>query len=279
MPREITQVTTLYTIREETTDGHAPVLFHCADGENYFCKYRIKPRPSEIYFLAFEVVANRLLKRLAIPTPDIAFVEVQEGTLNRKLIKVNKRIKENMQLFGSKELSNVKLVDDFSLLQSKHDFNQLLNPEDIIRIAIFDHWVKNNDRGKALGSGHNYNLLLQSKSKKLRIVAFDHAFIFGEDRIVGDFSYNIPTSNYSKLASSPFYLSVIKYIEEKDFLEIANNFITLLHHDYSKLISQTLAQLPSEWGVSNDLDQKIIDLLHSKERIEGIKKLIIHSKS
>ena len=89
-------------------------------------------------------------------------------------------MRESIVVFGSREIKHALLVDSFSINHSKRDFNKMLNPHDIIRIALFDLWVKNGDRGRVINGGHNYNLLLIAKDKKQEIIAFDHAFIFGE---------------------------------------------------------------------------------------------------
>lgn len=281
MVNDIPEISTLFTIREETTDGHAPVVFHCSDGKNYFCKYRINTPPKEMDFLAFEIVASRLLKQLKIPTPDIAFVRIEENTLNRDIIKKNLRMQSGIRVFGSKELVPVSLITDLSDLQSKRDFNKLKNPEDIIRISIFDYWVKNSDRGRKLpdNEGHNFNLLFYVNNKKTEIIAFDHAFIFGNSYEIGNFAPSPPSSIQDNLSRTPFYRSVIKYIGKERFVSVVDNFITLLHHDYSEFISQTLSQLPLSWRITENLDERIIGLLHSKDRIESIRETIIQTKS
>lgn len=96
------KVHTLYAMEEMTKDGHAPVLFHCSDGDNYYCKYRVNINRKEINCLAYEVIAHRLLRKLDIPTPEIALVKLASGTLDEKIIKIDRRMKEGTVVFGSK---------------------------------------------------------------------------------------------------------------------------------------------------------------------------------
>ena len=67
------QVNTELLLAEIPTDGHSPLKFSCDDGNIYYCKYLNSMNRLEINFLAYEIIANRLLGRLDIPTPEIAF--------------------------------------------------------------------------------------------------------------------------------------------------------------------------------------------------------------
>ncbi|GAB4479940.1 MAG: hypothetical protein OHK0057_32790 [Thermoflexibacter sp.] len=95
-------------------------------------------------------------------------------------MKANKRYtKPNIIAFSSKEIPNSHLITDFEVIEKEQDFHKIINPLDLIKIAIFDLWVDNNDRGKALKIwGYNYNLLFAPFLGKQQIFAFDHAFYF-----------------------------------------------------------------------------------------------------
>lgn len=84
------QVNTELLLEEIKTDGHAPLKFLCDNGVIYYCKHLPTMNRAEINCLAYEVIANYLLQQLAIPTPEIALIEVAEGTLNKSLITKNK---------------------------------------------------------------------------------------------------------------------------------------------------------------------------------------------
>lgn len=273
------EVETLYTIRETETDGHAPVLFHCSDGNNYFCKYKIWPKPDEINCLAFEVIASVLLCELKIPTPDIALVKIKTGTLDKTKIKSNKRMKEELTVFGSKEIMPTRLVSDLDEIHNKSDFKKLLNTEDLIRIALFDLWIKNRDRGRNLRSGHNFNLLFQTKKKEREIVAFDHAFIFGfSQHRVYDFTPNTAPIGGGYLFQTPFYLSVKTRINPKEFHKVIDDFVPLLSQDFSSLISDTFQKLPESWITVPNLGDKIIGLLSHQTRIQQLAQILKNAR-
>lgn len=151
-------ITTELLLEEIETDGHAPLKFLCSSGDIYYCKYLNDFNKLEINCLAYEVIAHYLLKKLQIPTPEIALIKISDGTLDKSKIKANRRLKEGNICFGSKE---VKLAQELQAIQdfTKVDFNRLLNPEDVVKIALFDLWVDNTDRGRFFENGINYNTL------------------------------------------------------------------------------------------------------------------------
>jgi hypothetical protein len=275
------KVNTLFTIKEMTTEGHAPVLFHCDNGENYFCKYRTQINKDEINCLAYEFVCTALLIHLDLPTPEVAFVKILPETLDKKIIVKNKRMREGMTVFGSKEITPVKIVDELSKIDGKSEFAKIANPLDIIKIAIFDLWTNNSDRGKDLSPdpGFNYNLLLSVFQGKEHIIAFDHAFAFGGVNPVGNLFPDSPLVNSNRLHLTPYYRSILENINENDFLDIVDNFIPLLRYDYEPIISETFAQFPREWELLDNLELKIVNFLSAENRIRQIEEIIKKSKS
>lgn len=275
----IPRLATKYLIKEEETDGHSPLRFICSNDDIYFCKYLKTMNKLELNCLAYEVVAHYLLKELDIPTPDIALVQVTEGTLIKEKIKNNRRLKNNDVCFGSRNLTTASEINDLQKCNTKTEFNTLLNPEDIIRIALFDLWINNVDRGRFINPGFNYNLLLNKKGNKQQIIAFDHAFIFGGIHQIGIFNPTMPLETQNKLHQSEYYNSVIAYIDYFEFEKIVNNFVPLLKTNYQEIITAVIAQLEPIWNLTPNLDQRIQDYLYNDARIERVKTTIMNTKT
>jgi hypothetical protein len=55
---------------------------------------------------------------------------------------------------------------------------QLLNPEDISRLVVFDTWILNRDRHSANRQNRD-NVFLSAESKPLQLLAIDHTHCFG----------------------------------------------------------------------------------------------------
>ena len=259
------------------TDGHAPLKFLCDNNKIYYCKYLNAFNKQELNLLAYEMVSSHLLMKLSIPTPEVALVKITKGTLTKNKIHYNRRLKVGNICFGSQE---VKPAQELQAIQkfSKYDYNRILNPSDIIKIAIFDLWTNNVDRGRNFDGGINYNLLIASEMNKQKIYAFDNAFTFGGVDEIGIFNSNSQPNGYNKLVLSPFYRDIIKFIAIKDFNNIVDNFIPLLSISYKELIVDIIDQLPQEWQLTINLEDRIDKFLSNERRIESIKNIILRSK-
>lgn len=173
-----------------------------------------------------------------------------------------------------KSAIELQAIQDFT----KVDFNRLLNPEDIVKIAIFDLWVDNTDRGRYFDDGINYNLLIEPLGAKQRLVAFDNAFIFGGVESIGIFNSFSAINTTNKLVETPFYKSVVKHIDINSFNQIVNNFIPLLSRNYERLISDILDELPREWELTLNLSNRIDNYLSNQRHIDTIKNIVLQSK-
>jgi hypothetical protein len=260
------QVDTKILIEELETDGHSPMKFICSDGAVYYVKYRSGKSmdKNEISCLVFEMICTRLLQRLHIPVPDQALVTIDENSYTTgQLITNRKYIKNGVIAWGSKEIVRTDLIKEIEQIQRKKEFNKLSNPEDLIRIAVFDLWVDNADRHSG-----NYNLLLNMEDGKLKIIAIDHAFTFGGLKGMNIFNTTSTPSTYKKLIESQYFRSAVKHFNTKQRLEIAGQFLSLLAElDIENLIDEVFAQIPIQWGINQMLRKRIIDFLQSEQRI------------
>ena len=236
----INVINTELLLEEMKTDGHAPLKFLCDNNKIYYCKYLNAYNRQELNLLAYEMISSHLLSRLSIPTP-------------------------------AQELQAIQTF-------SKYDFNRISNPSDLVKIAMFDLWTNNVDRGRTFEGGINYNLLIASEMDKQKIYAFDNAFTFGGVDEIGIFNENTQPNGYNKLVLSPFYRDIIQYISVEDFKFIVDNFIPLLSISYKKLINEIMDQLPTEWELTINLKDRIDKFLTNEKRISSIKSIILRSK-
>jgi hypothetical protein len=276
---DILKVKTELLLEETKTSGHAPLKFICNDNNLYYCKYLVDFDPNEINCLAYEIVSHYLLKALNIPTPDIALVEVAEGTLDKSKIIKNRRLRVNDICFGSKGIDPSEEINEFETCSNKREYNRIENPEDVIKIALFDLWINNVDRGRFINPGFNYNLLVVRYGSKRKIMAFDHAFVFGGVQQIGVFNSKMPFENQDKFHQSDFYKSFIRYMDEEEIIEIVDNFIPLLKISHKEVIDAIIFQLPDVWKLTPNLADRIQEYLFCEERIEKVKAVILNSKS
>lgn len=266
------QVSSKILIEELDTDGHSPMKFICSDGEIYYVKYRSGKsfKKEEINCLVFEMVCTRLLQRLHIQVPEQALVTISPNSYAPGPLIANRRYtKDGIIAWGSKEIPQTDLVKEIEPVPNKKWFNKFHNPDDLIRIAVFDLWVDNADRHSG-----NYNLLLKLVEGKLNIITIDHAFTFGGLKGMNIFNETSTPSSYKKLIKSPYFLSIIKHFNPKERLEIASQFISLLSElDIKNIINELFAQIPAQWIINPMLKERVIDFLKSTQRQSFLKEI------
>lgn len=281
----ISTVRTSYLFEEIDTDGHSPMKFLCDDGNIYYCKYRTQFKKEELDCLVYELVCQALLKDLNIPTPDVAFAEIQDKSFDKSKLVANKRyIKPGIVCFASKEAVTTSLITGIQDISGKRDLNEFENVYDLLKIAIFDMWVDNVDRGR--GSAENYNLLMQSylledeESKRIhyksRWLAFDHAFCFGGINNIRMFNEMMLPSAYGKLIESEYFNGVKKYYQHEICEQVIENFISLCRNNVETIVNDVFSQLPSQWQTPISLAERMIAFLSSSERIMHLKQLTQH---
>lgn len=281
MDVSIPKVATTSFVEEIPTDGHSPLKFVDENEDVYFCKYRVNNKEQELTCLIYEVVCTLLLKQLRIPTPDIAFVEITPGSFDKKDLHYNKKYLTGGEIsFGSKEIQYAQLITNLNTVKTRDDFSKLSNPEDLIRIAIFDLWLDNRDRGKsssdfAPGRSNNYNLLLApTENGSQRIVAFDHSFTFGGENNLVLFLENINT--IGKLLNTSYFKEVSRFINEDRVKEIITSFIAEIRTvNVPDLVKNIFLLLPDDWKRVPSIDTKICDFLTNQERINEVEVLIL----
>lgn len=266
------KVASTILIEELETDGHSPLKFICSDGAVYYVKYRSGKSfdKNEMNCLVFEMICTKLLQHLHIPVPEQALVEIQKDSYVPGQVKVNKRyLQPGVIGWGSKEIEQTDLVKAIELIQKRKEFNKLLNPADLIRIAIFDLWVDNADRHSG-----NYNLLVKMEDGKLKIISIDHAFTFGGLRGMAIFNATTQPNPYRKLIESQYFRSVVKHFRKNERLEIASQFLSLIPKlDIETIVNEVFTQIPTAWGINPRLKKRMIDFLQSEQRLVALRQI------
>lgn len=279
-------VRTTFLVEEMKTDGHNPMHFLCDDGNSYYCKYRNQYSKTELDCLVYELVCHFLLKRLNIPTPEIALAVIEKDSYDINKLRANRRyIQPETICFASKEATNTALVTGIQNITGKTQIRKFENIYDLIKIAIFDLWVDNQDRGN--GSKENYNLLLQSIqvhdestnkiATKYRWLAFDHAFAFGGLNNLRIFNETLLPSTSLKLVESQYFKSFKKYFKSVNYQKIIENCITLQRNEIERIIHDVFVQIPKEWQTPISLEERIVNFLSNETRINLAKQLVLNS--
>ncbi len=216
------------------------------------------------------MICTSLLQRLHIPVPEQALVTVNGNAhASGQLISNKKYTKHGIIAWGSKEIPQTDLIKEIEQIQTKKEFNKLLNPEDLIRIAIFDVWVDNADRHSG-----NYNLLTKLENGKLKIITIAHAFTFGGLKGMNIFNAASQPDTYKKLAESHYFRSAVKHFNRKQRLHFGSQFLSLISElDIANLINEVFTQIPEQWSIGPLLKKRMVDFLQSPQRITTLQQI------
>tara|TARA_R110000850_G_scaffold83886_5_gene179971 strand:+ start:1490 stop:2101 length:612 start_codon:yes stop_codon:yes gene_type:complete len=171
-------------IEELPTDGHHPLKIQADDGHIYFCKYLTQLQREEIDCLFYELVCHALLSWLGIQSPEMALMEVDPLHLDSKRITYNRKLlRQKTWVLAVKMLPDTELVSGLAPLSKKSQLKKYFDPYLLVKIAFFDLWVDNVDRGVNRDGVENYNLLIQAQLMDDKVsftwIPIDHAFCFG----------------------------------------------------------------------------------------------------
>lgn len=257
-------VNTKFFIKELDTEGHYPVLFLCDDDCKYYSKYL--PRFGEERFLLYELIGTVLCNHHNIPTPEIALVNINGDSFRPKDIPHNrKRMKPGVVCFGSKQVEGTDLFNELFIPETKHDFNQFINPADLIKMALLDLWMVNTDRKDG-----RYNFIFKNESRGKMIYSIDHAFSFGGVKN-NHFAPHDSIFSQETLISSQAMNVFLKHIEKEQVSEIIEEFVYLCNDESKSSLLKLFQHIPPSWGISDTLKDRIVNFLFNTERLKKLK--------
>lgn len=236
-------------IEQQFSTGEEPVLVTCSDRNRYICKYM---RSSATPFkLVCEFVGARMAFSWQLTTPDIAFVQIKQKHWN--YTKVSHYL--SAPAIGSKLIENV--VDITPTTYREIVPSELLLQQ-LIRIALFDFWMANEDR-----NANNANLLYDILQDKL--VSIDYGCIFNTATF--DYPMSQLTSTDTILWSDLFqHLAhrIKKKAIEAIIKDLDNNYPTILDQS-KKQVTSILEELPKGWNIKEELvENKLIQLFEKQ---------------
>lgn len=263
---------TRQAIKEMGSTGHHPVQFLCNDGHLWFCKYVLDvDDPHQTDLLYYELIGTNLLRQLGIATPEVAFVRITEGSFTPEQVPNNARhMVPGVVAFGSKRMPG-DVVDDLLYYRNSREFAQLKNPEDLVRIALFDVWVANRDRGKELWDRpgqHNYNLLQSPVPGGHRLVPIDHASILGDTLELRTFHPdNLRMSMDGTLLQTRLGSAVMHHLGAEARNRVLDEFLTSLPSTSPDALFATLDAARPHWPYPPAFHTRLNDFLWSPARL------------
>lgn len=270
MPFTIQSLKTETLVRELNEHASAPLHFKCDGGVDCYVKY-ILDTPADYDNLAYEWLGSFLAAHFGIATPQIAAVEIIEGSFDAaKLGRNKKHLKHGAICFGSIAIGHNFALDRTGVSMAKPAFywkNKVENRLDLVKIAIFDLLVDNQDRFE-----ENYNILVEALGTgKSKFWAIDHAAIFGGNMQRGKIHPYVPVAGMKYIASQHFkYLC--KRLEVNDFRREFDAFMYLCN-SLETVVNDAFDTMPSTWEQSPDLKNRILTFLTDSARLTAIEEL------
>jgi hypothetical protein len=244
------------------TKGHSPLKVLADDFNPYVLKF---PKNSfDKVSIVKEFICFYLLKCWSIPTPDIAALSVPDNLLKECPFISNrdKKLIEGTGCFGSKLITDAIELTDFLVAQNAPAQKRILNPKDMLRIALFDLWVENEDRRPT-----NNNIILEPRSKGLLIYPIDHAFTFSTLNFSELTHSTVNFSVNDSILHSPLAISTVKKIGiKKDYRTKLEEMFYLCIDNTKPFFSQIVSNIPD--SLEFTIDDKLIlsDFLFNRER-------------
>lgn len=247
-------------LEEISTEGHSPLKIITND----YCQYFIKNTRGRVpdYNIINEFLCHYLLKIWQIPTPDIAAIRVKPDMLPDYVSTNHKKFYYNNITFGSKSIPFSVEMNSFINAHGKVDIRKVANPDDIIKIGIFDIWVENTDR-----KPKNNNIFLVIRDKMLQIWALDNAFTFDSiDYLNLNPAYITNTYNENILYTE-FAKSIIDIkSKEEGWIKSLEEYFYICAANCEQYFDEIVDNLPVELEFSEDLQKAVKGFIFSKSR-------------
>ena len=249
-------VTTSFLIKQVSGTKDKPLLFACNDGKEYWVKDLQGGRKR--HALINEWIGASLARVLSIPVPDWEAIQLIPYSYDPAVIQPKGRKLTHDVCFGSNNIQNmIDLSDQTINLNSKKTFDQITNPEDFTKIAIFDLWLANGDR-----NANNYNLILKRQPEELTFYAIDHSFMF-EDHEFSKISLEL--NSFQDDTGSLLGTNANKYLLKKIGLKKARDVGTAFFESISLISEVTLRgmfqNVPEAWQFSHQEQNWVVEFL------------------
>lgn len=246
-------------IRSIPTDGHQPYLVLGNDMKQYI----IKPPNStlDIISLQKEFLCSLFLKLWNIKTPDI-----YSCTLSEELKLIDKRFRFTDQIFGSRSIDPQVELNQLFQFEGKIALRKIRNKEDLIRIALFDIWIENDDRRAT-----NSNILMKMEEGSFEYYAIDHAFTFASLSFKELNNDYVSFSDNDSILYSDMGKSVVRSLEINEvWLANLKEYFYLCTTKVREQLDDIQLFLPSSFSLKEEEIERLKGFLFDSSRLDKV---------
>jgi len=238
--------------------GCSPLLVHCNNLEYYVCKYNTTRGAANLLFR--EYVSAFFLKLWELQVPDFAFVHLQQHHNPVSVL----NIKNEIPCFGSLYNREYREIDAFIKEASDSQRQKFVNKKDLLKIALYDYWVANEDR-----NFNNYNIMLKLENEQYHFVPIDGNHIFHSGNQDKE---NYALSQDESLLFSPLMLSILKsktFFNSELANEITENYYLHIKSCKSAL-HDIINQVPSQWQINKTVEyNNLVNFLFTEKWVDA----------
>lgn len=242
----------LYRSERMFTTGDNPILITCEDFSNWVCKHG-RMYPSVLFS---EVIGSSFAELWDLKTPKISLIDVSADHLPIAELHIVQPAYFKKPCFGSSYIEESQVIDK-TLIPSFNNQafrNKIKNKTDLLKIALFDIWIGNEDRHHA-----NSNLLIDfTVPQEYLINVFDHGAIFNSNTL--NHGIQLITDYESIICSD---IAKILFKKGKILTKTVDNIVKdfyLCTIKCEQELSSIISEIPALWN---------LDLISLEAKIRG----------
>lgn len=251
-------LTSIQTASKQYDTGDRPILILCGDMHEYVCKHAMGGNGMN---LLCEYIAASFLKIWELPVPDFAFIKLNYEHI--RPLNISEHL-VSKTCFGSRYNRYAQeltlFTDEPDIKKQKAYFD---NREQLLKIALFDLWLANEDR-----NFNNTNLLIDVKDN-YSFIPIDHGAILNT-RVVNS---KISTLTENECLTDTEIFKKLFPIRDfsKNYINELREYFYLCTQQCKTEFREILDQIPLEWDVNRKVvEQKLIEEVFTPEWEESV---------
>lgn len=220
------------------TNGSMPVRVLCDDFEFYIGKYVEGIPPSKLFN---EYVCACFAESWNLRIPFFTFIHISTIHIPNEILtnRIQRRYFDTT-CFGSRVLPNAQEVTPLTTFNEKETLKA--NKKDLLKIALFDIWLCNEDRNH-----NNYNLLYKLEQEQLNWYVIDHVNCFNTGNYYRDL---VEITQEDSLISSDVCIRLLKGNKKlKETVEEIRKEFYLCVKKCAANLPLILENLPEDWQI------------------------------
>jgi len=224
--------------------SRSPVVVLADDFNEYVCKHS---RHAPAGYLFYELISNKFLKLWGLDVPEATIIDVNPDHLKANQYSGNLQPSHFLiPAVGFRYLYDSIDVNQFLVTKYSRQTKKLFaKKEELLKIALFDIWMANEDRNQ-----NNYNLLIVNDAGKgFNFVPIDHEMVFNTGNLEREL---VEITQEESLITSVLFNTLIMKQPKGKIVDLVlinkNEFYLCIEKCYEQL-DEILEDIPPAWQI------------------------------